>query len=141
MYPKKLLFFYKKGTYVITFEIPFNFSTAVFGEGFADHVPLFGSLAVFALLLFETRLFCHSFITEKRVRLLERNFIAPMFDTQVKVEPDWDGVLSGSYIKTPELPFLPSIASPLKSFVTDGLCLKIFGKKRDYFVLNHRLKL
>lgn len=87
MYPKKLLFFYKKGTYVITFEIPFNFSTAAFGEGFADHVPLFGSLDVFALLLFETRLFCRSLITGKRVRLLERNFIAPMFDTQVKVEP------------------------------------------------------
>jgi uncharacterized membrane protein len=74
------------------------------------HVPLFASLAVFVLLLFETWLFCSSFISERRVRLLEKNFIAPMFDGQVKIESNWQGVLSGNYVKTSRPPLLPSIA-------------------------------
>jgi uncharacterized membrane protein len=90
------------------------------GQPVSYQVPLFGSLAVFVLLLFETRLFCSSFIRGKRVRLLEKNFIAPMFDIQVKTQSDWDGVLSGSYVKTSKPPFLPSIA---------------FRIYRNYFIL------
>lgn len=73
-------------------------------------VPLFGSLVVFVMLLFETRLFCSSFIRERQVRLLERNFIATMFDNEVKTESDWKDILSGSVVKTSKPPFLTSLA-------------------------------
>ncbi len=81
-----------------------------FTEPTSHRVPYFGSLAVFALVIFETRLFRYFSITEQRVRLIEKNFIAPMFDSQVKYEQNWEQQLSKSYTDPYKPSFLESIA-------------------------------
>jgi uncharacterized membrane protein len=81
-----------------------------FTEPTSHRVPYFGSLAVFALVLFETRLFRYYFVSEQRVRLVERNFIVTMFDPQVKPEGDWKQLLATTYFQPFKPPFIGSIA-------------------------------
>lgn len=81
-----------------------------FAEPTSHRVPYFGSLAVFALVLFETRLFRFYSVSGQRVRLLETNFIAPMFDHEIRRELNWEEIMSASYTRPYKPPFLPSIA-------------------------------
>ena len=81
-----------------------------FIEPTSHRVPYFGSLAVFALVLFETRLFRYYLVSGQRVSLIERNFIAPMFDPKVVPEPGWKQIISATYINPFKPPLLPSIA-------------------------------
>jgi len=55
-----------------------------FSEPTSHRVPYFGSLAVFALVLFETRLFRFYAASETRIRLMERHMIGPLFDKGIK---------------------------------------------------------
>lgn len=81
-----------------------------FAEPTSHRVPYFGSLAVFALVLFETRMFRYYSVSEQRVGLLERNFIAPLFDPGIKPQPDWEQVLAGTYTTPFIPPFFEAIA-------------------------------
>ncbi len=81
-----------------------------FGEVTSHRVPYFGSLAVFALVLFEVRLYRFHAVTETRVRLLERNVIAPALDSTLDAEGGWEQQLAESYAHPPMPGFFKSIA-------------------------------
>ncbi len=81
-----------------------------FSEVTSHRVPYFGSLAVFALVLFEVRLFRFYAVTETRVRLLERNVVAPALDSDMTAEAGWQKQLAESYIRPPMPGFFEAIA-------------------------------
>lgn len=90
------------------------FGTIVVAFGFFEptshRVPFFSSLAVFALLLFEARLFRHHAVSQQRVRLLERNFLPPLFDQEVVPEKDWQRQLAAGYAHPVRPAFLEALA-------------------------------
>jgi len=86
------------------------FITFGFTEATSHRVPYFGSLAVFALVLFETRLFRYYSVNEQRVRILEKNFIAQLFDAGAIPEANWKQQLTGSFTRPFKPPFLAAIA-------------------------------
>jgi uncharacterized membrane protein len=92
--------------------ILFGMILIMFGfiEPTSHRVPYFGSLAVFALVIFETRLFRHFAVNEYRVQLLERNFVAPTLDNDMKPDKNWEKLLAESYDFPMKPNFLESIA-------------------------------
>lgn len=81
-----------------------------FNEPTSHRVPYFGSLAMFALVLFETRLFRFHAVSDQRIQLLERNFIPTIFDPQNSPEKAWEQQLAASYANPVKPSFLESIA-------------------------------
>lgn len=79
------------------------------GEATGHRVPYFGSLAVFALVLFEARLFRTSVAGEHRVQLLEQNFLPSLFN-QPPLQTDWRQRLAESYAHPPKPSFLEALA-------------------------------
>jgi uncharacterized membrane protein len=81
-----------------------------FSEPTSHRVPYFGSLAVFALVLFETRLFRFYAVSETRIRLMERHMIGPLLDKGIKGDVRWKESLAETY-SNPAMPgFFESIA-------------------------------
>ena len=81
-----------------------------FSEPTSHRVPYFGSLAVFALVLFETRLFRFYAVSETRIRLMERHIIGPLLDRGIKPDAAWKQRLADTYAN-PRMPgFFQAIA-------------------------------
>lgn len=75
----------------------------------AHGTTFFGSLVVFALALFEARLFRSQAASAYRVQVLERNFIPSVFDKQSASESNWEQQLASSY----DHPLRPSFADAI----------------------------
>jgi uncharacterized membrane protein len=81
-----------------------------FSEPTSHRVPYFGSLAVFALVLFETRLFRFYAASETRIRLMERHMIGPLFDKGIKGDVQWRETLAETYSRSKMPGFFEAIA-------------------------------
>jgi len=81
-----------------------------FPEPTSHRVPYFGSLAVFALVLFETRLFRYFAVCETRIRILERHVVGASLEKAGKADIQWKHTLAETYVH-PKMPgFFESIA-------------------------------
>lgn len=91
-----------------------------FNEPTSHRVPYFGSLAMFALVLFETRFFRFHAISDQRIQLLERNFIPAIFDPQKAPGKTWEQEFAASY------------ASPVKPSFFEAIAYRIY---KNYFLI------
>ena len=104
-----------------------------FDEPTSHRVPYFGSLAMFALVLFETRLFRFHAVSDQRVQLLERNFIPTLLDPQNTPEQDWEQQLAASYANPAKPSFLEAIAYRIyKNYFLIFLALDISWLSKVY---------
>jgi uncharacterized membrane protein len=84
-----------------------------FGLTGSTHLVLFlGSLAIFALLIFEARMFRFSELSEQRLRQIEENYFAPALDPALTPVSNWREVLAKSLVSTePAVGFIEAFAT------------------------------
>jgi uncharacterized membrane protein len=81
-----------------------------FREPTSHRVPYFGSLAMFALVLFETRLFRFHAVSEQRIQLLEQNFSHAILDKKYIPDRALQQQLAASYDNPSQPSFTEAIA-------------------------------
>ncbi len=84
-----------------------------FGLNGSSHLVLFlGSLSIFALLIFESRMHQFAQTSEERLREIEKNYFAPALDVGVSAAPDWRQRLARGLASTgPEVGFIEAFAA------------------------------
>lgn len=81
-------------------------------NGSTHYVLFFGSLAVFALLIFEARMHRFAQAPEDRLREIEKNYFAPALDVGVSADASWRERLAKSLLSTaPSVGFIEAIAA------------------------------
>ncbi len=84
-----------------------------FGFNGSSHLVLFlGSLSIFALLIFESRMHQFAQASEQRLREIEKNYFAPALDVGVAADPSWRERLAKSLVSTgPAVGFIEAFAA------------------------------
>ena len=84
-----------------------------FGLNGSSHLVLFlGSLSVFALLIFESRMHQFAQASEQRLSEIEKNYFAPAVDVGVSADPAWRERLAKSLLSTaPAVSFIEAFAA------------------------------
>jgi len=84
-----------------------------FGLNGSSHLVLFlGSLSIFALLIFESRMHQFAETSEHRLREIERSYFAPALDVGVSPAPSWRERLARSLASPrPEVGFIEAFAA------------------------------